>query len=308
MVLNASEIAHGAMLAVEAAQFAVRHKRVQKKFVQVLKVTVIGMAIAYVLIYVLLILPLFIVRNGNYVLATLLQYDHTSSTVALLSTRDAVDHFLSTLPLLGLDIMVLVRPSMFEEIFFTMLEEIDPEYATVLKSWPPRKFRWEKIKFAVQRLAKRYFMTLVASYLSRLPVVGWMVFPIGALTMMAKFVGYPISGAIILATVVSPGSRKSTMFIFKSLLAMGEFSRDLMRPFFSHLGAKPKQQVKFYKTNESTVIGFILAYYFFVQMSWIGPAFYILAQAAIAMFISRQTVRPPPYTPGAEWELQKEKE
>ncbi|KAJ2846067.1 hypothetical protein J3B02_004506, partial [Coemansia erecta] len=297
MVLNAGEIAHGATLAVEAAQFVIRHKRVQKKFVSVLKVTVIGMVLAYALIYVLLVLPLFIVRNGNYILATLLQYDATSSTFALLSTRDAVDHFLSTLPLLGLDIMVHVRPNMFEDIFFTMLEEVDPEYAKALKSWPPRKFCWEKVKFAARRLAKRYFMTLVASYLSRLPVVGWMVVPLGALTMMAKFVGYPLSGAIVLATVISPGSRKSTMFIFKSLLAMSDFSRDLMRPYFSHLGAKPKQQIQFYKTNESTVVGFILAYYLFVQLSWIGPAFYILAQAAIAMFISRQTVRPPPYTP-----------
>ncbi|KAJ2874251.1 hypothetical protein FB639_004126, partial [Coemansia asiatica] len=300
MVLNAGEIAHGATLAVEAAQFVIRHKRVQKKFVSVLKVTVIGMVLAYALIYVLLVLPLFIVRNGNYILATLLQYDATSSTFALLSTRDAVDHFLSTLPLLGLDIMVHVRPNMFEDIFFTMLEEVDPEYAKALKSWPPRKFCWEKVKFAARRLAKRYFMTLVASYLSRLPVVGWMVVPLGALTMMAKFVGYPLSGAIVLATVISPGSRKSTMFIFKSLLAMSDFSRDLMRPYFSHLGAKPKQQIQFYKTNESTVVGFILAYYLFVQLSWIGPAFYILAQAAIAMFISRQTVRPPPYTPAPE--------
>ncbi|KAJ2724591.1 hypothetical protein GGI07_001844 [Coemansia sp. Benny D115] len=303
MVLNAGELAKGMSLAYEAAQFAAKHKRVQKKFVSVLKFTMLFMAIAYALIYGLVFFPLFLLRGGNRILSTLLQYDHTQSALALLSTRDAVDHFLGTLPLLGLDLIVHVKAGMFEDIFFTMLEEIDPEYARALKTWPPRKFRWAKIKFAAKRLAKRYFMTLVASYLSQLPLVGWLVVPVGALTMMGKFVGYPVSAGIILATVVSPGSRRSTMFIFKSLLAMGDFSRDLMRPYFSHLGAKPKQQVAFYRANESMVIGFILAYYFFVQLSWVGPAFYILAQAAIAMFISRQTARPPNYTPGATWEL-----
>ncbi|KAJ2396381.1 hypothetical protein GGI05_001150 [Coemansia sp. RSA 2603] len=303
MVLIAADIGHGMALALEAAQFAARHKRVQKKFLDVLKITVIGMTISYALIYALVFFPLFILRNGTYMFATLLQYDATQSSLAILSTRNAVEHFLSTLPLLGLDILVHVRPMMFEDIFFTMLDEVDPEYARALKTWPPRKFRWAKIKFTAQRLAKRYFMALVASYLGRLPLVGWMVVPIGALTMMARFVGYPVAGGIILATVVSPGSKRSTMFIFKSLLAMGDFSRDLLRPYFSHLGANPKQQLRFYKANESSVIGFILAYYFFVQMSWIGPAFYILAQAAVAMFISRNTVCPPTYTPGAEWEL-----
>ncbi|KAJ1781366.1 hypothetical protein LPJ62_005854, partial [Coemansia sp. RSA 2167] len=78
-------------------------------------------------------------------------------------------------------------------------------------------------------------------------------------------------------------------------------------PYFSHLGAKPKQQVAFYRANESTMIGFILAFYFFVQLSWVGPAFFILAQAAIALFISRQTLRPPMYTPGAKWQIAEDK-
>ncbi|KAI9499966.1 hypothetical protein BX070DRAFT_81285 [Coemansia spiralis] len=302
MVLNAHDFGHGVALAVEAAQFAANHRRVQKKFLNVLKVTVVGMAAAYAIIYVLVFFPLLLLQTGNMMLATFLQYDSAQTTLSLLSTRGAVEHFLSTLPLLGLDIIVHARPSLFSDVFFTMLGEVDPEYARILKAWPPRKFRWAKIKFTVQRLAKRYMMTLLASYLSRIPLVGWMVVPLGSLTMMAKFVGYPVAGSIALLLVVSPGSRHSTIFIFKSLLAMKDFSSDLLRPYFAHLGAKPEQQVVFYKQNESSIVGFILAFYFFVQLSWVGPAFFILAQAAIALFISRQTVRPPEYTSGATWE------
>ncbi|KAJ2188140.1 hypothetical protein EV180_003420 [Coemansia sp. RSA 518] len=307
MVLNVKELSHGFSLAVEATQFAARHKRVQTKFVEALKITCIGMAVAYALIYGLVFFPLFLVQTGNTVFSTLLQYDSTQSALALLSTRDAVDHFLTMLPLLGLDIITHARPAVFGRIFFGMLDEVDPKYAEALRSWPMRKFRWAKLKFAVQRLGKRYAMTLGASLLSRVPYIGWMVVPVGTVSVMAKFVGYPASGAVVALSVVAPGSKRTMFFIFKSLLAMGDFSRDLLKPYFSHLGAKPKQQVAFYRANESTMIGFILAFYFFVQLSWVGPAFFILAQAAIALFISRQTLRPPMYTPGATWQIAEEK-
>ncbi|KAJ1666630.1 hypothetical protein IW140_002611 [Coemansia sp. RSA 1813] len=302
MVLDTKKVLQGMGLALEAATFAANHRRVQKRFLKVLKVTVIGMAIAYGIIYALVFLPLLLLRAGNSVLATLLQYDAAQTTLALLSTRDAVDHFLGTLPLLGLDLITHIRPSLFSEIFFTMLDEVDPEYARALRTWPPKKFRWAKIKFAVQRLARRYAMMLVASYLSRTPLVGWLVMPIGSLMMMARFVGYPVASAIAFLSVVAPGSKHSAVFFFKSLLAMNDFSGDLLKPYFTQMGAKPKQQVAFYKQYESSIVGFILSFYFFVQLSWVGPAFYILAQAAIALFISRMTPRPPEYTAGVVWE------
>ncbi|KAJ1833591.1 hypothetical protein LPJ63_002635 [Coemansia sp. RSA 2711] len=308
MVLSINELVHGFSLAVEATQFAARHKRVQAKFVDVLKITVIGMAIAHVVIYGLVFFPLFLLQAGNSAFATLLQYDSTQSTLALLSTRGAVEHFLDMLPLLGLDIITHVRPAVFASIFFAMLSEIDPEYSDALKSWPPRRFRWAKIKFAIQRLSRRYLMTLGASLLSRVPYVGWVVVPAGTVSVMAKFVGYPLSGAVVVLSVIAPDSKRTMFFVFKSLLAMSDFSRDLLKPYFSHLGAKPRQQVAFYRANESTIIGFILAFYFFVQLSWVGPAFFILAQAAIALFIVRQTPRPPMYTPGATWQLTQDKE
>ncbi|KAJ2805933.1 hypothetical protein H4R20_001892 [Coemansia guatemalensis] len=303
MVLNSGEVAHGFSLAVEATSFAAKHKRVQAKFIDVLKITTLGMVLAYVAIYSLAFFPLFLLRTGNSLFATLFQYDATQSTLALLSTRDAVDHFLTTLPLLGLDIITHARPAVFEGIFFNMLAELDPEYAEALKSWPAKKFRWAKIRFAAQRLSKRYLMTLAASILSRTPYVGWMVLPIGSVTMMAKFVGYPLSAGIAALSIAAPSSKRLTLFLFKSLLAMSDFSRDLLKPYFSHLGAKPKQQVAFYRANESTLVGFILAFYFFVQLSWVGPAFFILAQAAVALFIVRQTTRPPMYKHGATWQI-----
>ncbi|KAJ2162107.1 hypothetical protein GGF46_000982, partial [Coemansia sp. RSA 552] len=307
MVLNAGKLAHGLSLAAQATVFATRHKRVQAKFFDVLKITCVGMAISYVIIYLVVFFPLFLLQTGNSVFASLFQYDSAESSLALLSTWQAVEHFLSTLPLLGLDIITHVRPVVFESIFFTMLDEVDPAYAKALRSWPPRKFRWAKIKFALQRLTRRYATTLAASMLSRIPYVGWAVVPVGSVMVMAKFVGYPASGAVALVSVMAPDSKRTTMFVFKSLLAMSDFSRDLLKPYFSHLGAKPKQQVAFYRSNESTIIGFILAFYFFVQLSWVGPAFFILAQAAAAFFISRETACPPMYTPGATWQVAEEK-
>ncbi|KAJ1937008.1 hypothetical protein FBU59_004881 [Linderina macrospora] len=89
--------------------------------------------------------------------------------------------------------------------------------------------------------------------------------------------------------------------MFKSVMAVRDFSRDLLKPYFTTLGAKPKLQMQFYKTYESVLVGFILAFYFFAQMSWIGPAFFVLAQAAIAVFIAKVVPMPPPYTEGAVW-------
>ncbi|KAJ2556423.1 hypothetical protein EV175_002017 [Coemansia sp. RSA 1933] len=302
MVLDTKKVLQGMGLALEATTFAANHRRVQKRFVKVLQVTVIGMVIAYGIIFALVFLPLLLLRAGNSVLATVVQYDASQTSLALLSTRDAVDHFLGTLPLLGLDLITHIRPLLFSDIFFTMLDEVDPEYARALRTWPPKKFRWAKIKFAVQRLVKRYAMTLVASHLSRLPLVGWLVMPVGSLMLMARFVDYPAASAIALLSVVAPGSKHSTVFIFKSLMAMKDFSGDLLKPFFTQMGAKPKQQVAFYKQHESSIVGFILAFYFFVQLSWVGPAFYILAQAAVALFVSRMTPRPPEYASGVAWE------
>ncbi|KAJ2400881.1 hypothetical protein GGI23_001755 [Coemansia sp. RSA 2559] len=302
MVLDTKKVFQGMEFALEATTFAASHQRVQKRFLKALKVTVIGMAIAYGIIYALVFLPLALLRAGNSMMSTLLQYDSSQTTLALLSTRDAMDHFLGALPLLGLDLITHIRPSLFSDIFFTMLDEVDPEYARALRTWPPKKFRWAKIKFAVQRLGKRYAMMLAASYLSRTPLVGWLVMPVGSLVMMARFIDYPAASAIALLSVVAPGSKHLAGFIFKSLLAMKDFSGDLLKPYFTQMGAKPKQQAAFYKQHESSIVGFILAFYFFVQLSWVGPAFYILAQAAIALFISKMTPRPPVYSAGVAWE------
>ncbi|KAJ1727411.1 hypothetical protein LPJ61_004583 [Coemansia biformis] len=303
MVLNLGEFSQGLGLAIQAAKFAAQHKRVQSKFVDALVITTLGMVIACALIYALVYFPLVVLRVINSVLAKLFRYDATASTLALLSTSDAVEHFMSTLPLLGLDIIILVRPEAFEGVFFAMLDEIDPEYAAALRSWPRRELRWARIKYAAQRLSKRYLMMLAASVASHAPYVGWLVVPIGAIKLMARFVGYPVAGAIAAAAVIAPDSKRSTLFVLKSLLAMSDFSRALLKPYFSHLGAKPKQQVAFYRANESMLVGFILAYYFFVQLSWVGPAFFILARAAVALFLVRQTDRPPKYTQGAVWEF-----
>ncbi|KAI8323501.1 hypothetical protein GQ54DRAFT_316630 [Martensiomyces pterosporus] len=260
------------------------------------------MTLAYTLLHILVFFPLFLLRTGNSVTAALFRYDASQSTLALMSTSDAVSHFFNSLPLLGLDLVIHVKPEQFESIFFAMLDEISPEYSVALRSWPPKKHHWARIKFTVQRIVKRYLMTLGVSYLSRIPLVGWLVVPVGTVAMMAKFVGYPVSGGIVLLSVIAPGSKQSTLFLFKSLLAMRDFSRDLLKPYFTYLGMKPKQQLAFYRAQESVMVGFITAFYFFVQLSWVGPAFYILAQAAIALFIVRQTPCPPMYTPGAKWE------
>ncbi|KAJ2656132.1 hypothetical protein IWW48_005182 [Coemansia sp. RSA 1200] len=302
MVLDTGKMLQGMVLALEAAKFTAKNRQMQEKFFKALQVTIIGMVIGYGATAVLVSLPLLLLRVGNNVLALVLQYDATETTVALISFREAADRFLNTLPLFWLDVIAHVRPSLFSGIFFAMLDEIDPEYAKALLTWPSKKFRWAKIKFAAQRLAKRYAMMLVASYLSRLPLVGWMVMPVGSLMLMARFVGYPVATAVALLSVVAPGSRHTTAFIFKSLLAMKDFSGDLLKPYFTQMGVKPKQRAAFYKQYESSIVGFILSFYFFVQLSWVGPAFYILSQAAIAMFISRVIPRPPKYTPGDTWE------
>ncbi|KAJ2713873.1 hypothetical protein H4R19_002033 [Coemansia spiralis] len=301
MVLNLEEVSEGLGLAVQAATFAVQHKRVQRKFVDALKVTVLGMGVAYALIYVVVFFPLLVLRTGSSVVGAVLGYDTTQSTLALIGTGDAVEHFMSTLPLLGLDVVIHLRPALFEGVFFAMLDEADPEYAAALRSWPRQKFHWARIKYSVQRLAKRYLMVLGASAVSRIPYVGWLAVPAGSIVMMARFVGYPAAGAIAAVAAIAPDSRRSTMFVFKSLLAMSGFSRDLLRPYFAHLGAKPKQQVAFYRANESLLVGFVLAFYFFVQLAWVGPAFFILAQAAAALFVARHTERPPTYAQGATW-------
>ncbi|KAJ2900126.1 hypothetical protein IWW38_000666 [Coemansia aciculifera] len=305
MPLNSKQVVQGLALAYEASDFAARNKRVQARALRVLKFTVVGMLVANLLIHVLVFFPLLILRLANYLVTTMFfSYDEAGqNALALLRTRDAVNHFMSTLPLLGLDILVHVKPTLFDDVFFGMLEEVDPEYARVLSKWPKRKFRWARLMFTAKRLAQRYAMTLVASYLSKLPFVGWLVVPVGALGLMAKFVGYPTAIALIAVSAAAPGTKRSTMFLFKSLLAMKDFSRDLLKPYFSHVGAEPKQQVEFYKAYESLLIGFILAFYFFVQLSWVGPAFYVLAQAAVALFIAKFTVKPPVYKSGIQWSL-----
>ncbi|KAJ2780394.1 hypothetical protein H4R18_003475 [Coemansia javaensis] len=303
MVLNAGEVARGLALALEAAAFAARNRRVQRRFVDALKVTAVGMGAAHALVFVAVFLPLALLQAGNRVSAAALGHDPAQNALALLSTRQAMDHFLSTLPLLALDIVVHVRPGVFSGVFFAALDEADPEYAAALRSWPRRRFRWARIRYAAQRLAKRYLMTLAAAVLGRVPYVGWLVAPAGSVAMMARFVGVPAAGAVAALAAVSRDSRRTALFVFKSLLASRGLARDLLRPYFAHLGAKPEQQAAFYRANESALVGFILAFYLVVQLSWIGPAFFILAQAAAALFVARRTARPPPYTPGAAWEF-----
>ncbi|KAJ1934140.1 hypothetical protein FBU59_005796, partial [Linderina macrospora] len=230
MVLNVDEISRGFGLAIEAADFAARNKHMQRKFVDVLKYTVLGMAITYIAMHILVFFPLLVLRASNSILSSLLRYDGSQASVSLLSTTQAVDHFFDSLPLVGLDLLIHAKPDMFAGVFFASLAEIDQEYSKALQTWPPRKHRWARIKFTVQRTLKRYAMTQVAVLLGRLPLVGWLVVPVGTVTMMAKFVGYPASGVIVLVSVLAPGSKHTTIFMFKSVMAVRDFSRDLLKP------------------------------------------------------------------------------
>ncbi|KAJ1952710.1 hypothetical protein GGI12_006177, partial [Dipsacomyces acuminosporus] len=160
MVLKAGEISKGVELAFEATQFAAQHKRVQTKFLDALKYTVVGMAVVHIVLYILVFFPLFLLQAGNHAMAAVLRYDASQTALALVSTSDAVSHFLDSLPLLAVDLITHIKPGSFEAIFFAMLDEISPDYAKTLRSWPPKKHHWSRIKFTMKRILKRYLMTL----------------------------------------------------------------------------------------------------------------------------------------------------
>ncbi|KAJ1679161.1 hypothetical protein EV182_002609 [Spiromyces aspiralis] len=293
MVLRFKGVAEGAVLAVATVKRLVADRSIWLPMARTMGEALAVVYALYLVAHVFIYIPLYIVQSGSRVIAATLGYDAPTAETARrfgvpMTPRAILQWLAETVPFLALDLVVHLNPGMMEVVFFAALRAVDPIYTQVLLARPKKRHIVSELVFSLRRSMRRFGMALGVVVLGRLPVIGQLALPAANLYVFSKVVGYPAAAGMATVSLAMPAVRQWAMFAFQSVMAMSTFSRDVFKPYFRRVAMKPKDQVKWYKQHESELVGFLLPFYLLTETPWAGAIFYVLAQAAAALYIAQR--------------------
>ncbi|KAJ1918855.1 hypothetical protein IWQ60_007390 [Tieghemiomyces parasiticus] len=289
-MLSWSQIKYGCQLGLEGGLYAVSEPKIRKYFMRTSAILIAGMLVLHLLVQLLIHGPLTVLRLVNWTAGTLVaNYDYESVHQRLLDARQSVDWALRTFPLMGVLLVRTVYPRPFDRMFMTVIATQNPTYHQALSQWPHRTPFWPLLQHHLQRTWKRVRLAALMLVLLALPVVGRYVPALANFKLMAGVLGNNLAAAITALTLVLPWTRDLSWPLFKAMLAAQQLNRELLDPYFTRLQMTPKARKAWFKERQSLLLGFVAGFYLLIRLPIIGPAFFVVAQAAMGHWIVNTT-------------------
>ncbi|KAJ1920470.1 hypothetical protein H4219_001307 [Mycoemilia scoparia] len=295
MVLKLKEVYQGAALVTGSTIRLLKEPSIRAPILKTMTQTLGLVYVLYLAGLAFVYIPMYILSTASNTVTMILGYESSplielGEKFGLPSTPyEVLGHLVETVPFLAVDLVLHLTPKVMDETFFVSLKIADPIYAQVLQAHPRRHHLFSEIVYSVKRSCKRWFMAVSVMSLGGIPLVGQLALPIANVYVLSKYVGYPVAGGIAVASLIFPSFRGWAMFTFKTVMALGTFSRDLFKPYFRRVAMKPKDQIRWYKQHESELVGFLLPLYLLTEMPWVGAMFFVLAQSVAAIYIAQKT-------------------
>ena len=293
MVLQFRSVFHGTVLALKSTIRLAKDTSIRQPLLKNMIYTLGIVYAVYLAAHIFIYFPIFLIQNAARIVTFTLGYEPNAGATEKFglptTPRGILTHLSDAVPFLAVDLVVHLCPRLMDDTFFVSLQVVDPIYAQVLQARPRKKHVFYEIVYTIRRSCKRWVMAVGVIVLGNIPVVGRFVLPLVNLYVFSSVVGYPIAGGVAACSLANPAVRGWAMFAFKSVMAMGTFSRDVFKPYFRRVAMKPKDQrlVGISSTSQNSV-GFLLPFYLLAEVPWIGAVFFVLAQAIAAVYVKRK--------------------
>ncbi|KAJ1983911.1 hypothetical protein H4R33_004583 [Dimargaris cristalligena] len=288
-MLSWSQIRYGMQLGFEGGLLAVSEPKIRRWFVRTSAILVVTMLILQFLAQLLIHGPLAFLRALNWLTSSFAPYDAQRVHRTLLDARGSIDWALQTMPLTGVLLVRSVYAQPFDDMFMTVIRTHAPAYYTALVQWPHKTQWWPLVQHHVQRTWKRVKLAALMLVLLNIPVVGPYVPTLVNFKLMSGILGPNLAGAVALTAVFMPGTRGLSWTLFKAILACQQLNRELLDPYFTRLCIPPKARRAWFKERQSLLLGFVMGFYLLIRLPIIGPAFFVVAQAAMGYWIVHTT-------------------
>jgi hypothetical protein len=133
-----------------------------------------------------------------------------------------------------------------------------------------------------KRLSKKLVKGSLVYILISLPFVGKLILP-GMLVMaISQIFPFNLSCVMGVLSVIFPYIKKLvTAFLFNCIFGIRTMNREVLEPYFCRVKMTPEEKIRWFKTYEPLLFGFMGLFYILFLQPWYGPLFFAIAQGAI---------------------------
>ncbi|KAI8867344.1 hypothetical protein GQ42DRAFT_164855 [Ramicandelaber brevisporus] len=285
MAYTVDGVLAGARMALSGALLAINDLKQRRWLYKTLLSTFIAMTVVFVLIYLILLLPLQLLRSLNTGLCISFGYSCSTSDSLFGDAYSTVTTVLSELPLFVVFLARHVYPWSFEKVFMQAIATKSPDFHQALKAHKYKLSYWQDFKKFLSRSYKTLRITLIVALISfMIPAVRDLVPSLATAYTLRNIFGTRAAvafgaGSLLVSKVMA---YRVAWVVLKTVLSSRQLARELLEPY----SARVHTDHLWFRDHEAELLGFVMAFYPLMNMHFmVGPAVFVLAQASIAELI-----------------------
>ncbi|OLY79770.1 hypothetical protein AYI68_g6151 [Smittium mucronatum] len=261
-----------------------------KKLEPIIKSAII-VAVTALLTKIILTIVLYFVLHIGFLVSTFLfsvfEFETEQVKDFYDMAGDTIGFVLNGAPFFLLELYTRIQPSRFEDVFFSSMDYFDVSYSETLQNRRPTTSFWGELFFTFESSAKRVLLFKATNLFSIIPYVGVISFPISYFILLKDMIGIHLSALISLAILSFPIFDDYTAQPLLMILSFRELITNYMRPYMRRSLLSRNEQIQVFINNYLFFFGFSILFYLTSLIPLVGPIFYTIGFAAIALPIAK---------------------
>jgi hypothetical protein len=292
-MIELEKVGRGLDLAITGTKLALSTPKIQRYFYKSFLFLTTSIFILYILFNSLLFSPLRILKFLNWLFSFFFRYNYETLNYTLDNWISSINIWLQGAPLSALFFIRFVYPYPLNNIFLVSLTSINEEFSTNLRTYPYYLQYWKELRLSLGRNFKRFGKFAIIGALSQIPHVGWLAIPYASISVTSQNFGYPVAVGLASLPLFMPGTKYWVLNLIKTYYGIRALSRELLEPYLGRMCFRFRDKRRFLRDRESELLGFSIIFYILINISFIGPIFFVIAQSAISALLSETTEIPP---------------
>ncbi|KXN68630.1 hypothetical protein CONCODRAFT_79682 [Conidiobolus coronatus NRRL 28638] len=285
-MIELEKVGRGLNLAITGTKLALSTSKIQRYFYKSFLFLTTSIFLLYILFNSLLFSPLRILKFLNWIFSIFFSYNYETLNYTLDNWISSINIWLQGAPLSALFFIRFVYPYPLNNIFLVSLTSINEEFSNNLKTYPYYLQYWKELRLSLGRNFKRFA-------LSQIPHIGWLAIPYASISVTSQNFGYPIAVGLASLPLFMPSTKYWVLNLIKTYYGIRALSRELLEPYLGRMCFRFRDKRRFLRDRESELLGFSIIFYILINISFIGPIFFVIAQSAISVLLSETTEIPP---------------
>ncbi|OMJ12815.1 hypothetical protein AYI69_g9256 [Smittium culicis] len=200
---------------------------------------------------------------------------------------DTIGFVVGGAPFIILELVSRIFPTRFESVFFASMDYFDPSYSKTLQNRKPTTSMWNEIVFTFDSSIKRLVISKTANFISIIPFVGILAYPVAHFFLLIELVGLHLSIVISIAMLAVPIFDNFSAQSLILILSARELATNFLRPYMRRTLLSRNDQAKLFVDNYLYFIGYSIFFYYTSQIPFVGPIFYTFGFVAVALPVAK---------------------